>query len=80
MQGGFLLGDPVFYALAGALPEGYAEGAVAAVTTAGSKMLGRDGLARGYGLAVETYKVIDAQHVDIGIVSGALASKILAEV
>ena len=30
-----MLGDPVFYALAGALLEGYAEGAVAAVTAAG---------------------------------------------
>ena len=34
LQGGLLLGDPVFYALAGALLEGYAEGAVAAVATA----------------------------------------------
>ena len=29
-----MLGDPVFYALAGALLEGYAEGAVAAVAAA----------------------------------------------
>ena len=35
LQGGLLLGDPVFYALAGALLEGYTEGAVAAVTAAG---------------------------------------------
>ena len=40
-----MLGDPVFYALAGALLEGYAEGAVAAVATAGGQMLGLDGLA-----------------------------------
>ena len=40
-----MLGDPVFYALAGALLEGYAEGAVAAVTAAGGQMLGLDGLA-----------------------------------
>ena len=45
MQGRLLLGDPVFYALAGALLEGEAEGAVAAVTAAGGQMLGLDGLA-----------------------------------
>ena len=49
MQGGLLLGDPVFYALAGALLEGYAEGAVAAVTAAGGQMLGLDRLALGGG-------------------------------
>ena len=42
-----MLGDPVFYALAGALLEGYAEGAVAAVTAAGGQLLGLDGLALG---------------------------------
>ena len=42
-----LLGDPVFYALAGALLEGYAEGAVAAVATAVGQLLGLDGLALG---------------------------------
>ena len=49
MQGGLLLGDPVFYALACALLEGYAEGAVAAVTAAGGQMLGLDRLALGGG-------------------------------
>ena len=49
LQGGLLLGDPVFYALAGALLEGYAEGAVAAVATAVGQLLGLDGLALGGG-------------------------------
>jgi len=38
LQGGLLLGDPVFYTLAGALLEGYTEGAVAAVTAAVTAM------------------------------------------
>ena len=49
MQGGLLLGDPGGDGLAGALLEGYAEGAVAAVTAAGGQMLGLDGLALGGG-------------------------------
>ena len=47
LEDGLLLGDPVFYALAGALLEGYAEGAVAAVTTAVGQLLGLDRLALG---------------------------------
>jgi len=43
LQGGLLLGDPVFYALAGALPEGDAEGAVAAVAALGGQLLGGEG-------------------------------------
>ena len=42
-----LLGDPGGDALAGALLEGYAEGAVAAVSAAGGQMLGLDRLALG---------------------------------
>ena len=38
-----MLGDPVFYALAGALPEGDAEGAVAAVAALGGQLLGGEG-------------------------------------
>ena len=82
MQGGLLLGDPVFYALAGALLEGYAEGAVAAVATAVGQLLGLDGLALGGGrrLAAELYEIIDAQRVDVGIVGSALAREIHAEI
>ena len=77
-----MLGDPVFYALAGALLEGYAEGVVAAVTAAGGQMLGLDGLALGGGrrLAEELYEIIDAQRVDVGIVGSALAREIHAEI
>ena len=82
LEGGLLLGDPIFYALAGALLEGYAEGAVAAVTTAVGQLLGLDRLALGGGrrLAEELYEIIDAQRVDVGIVGSALAREIHAEI
>ena len=55
-----LLGDPVFYALAGALLEGDAEGAVAAVAALGGQLLGLDGLAtpRGRGIKAPAWIVL----------------------
>ena len=72
--------DPRRDAHAYLLLEGQAEGAVAAVATASSQLLGRDGTAGRDGLVVKTLKVVDTQTIDVGIVGGILAREILAEV
>ena len=67
-------------ALALALPEGDAEGAVAAVAALGGQFLGGEGTLGSVGLTDETDETVDAQVVDIGIVGGALTREIHAEV
>ena len=71
---------PGCYALAHALLEGEAEGAVAAVAALVGQLLGGEGMLGSDGLAVETDEMTDAQRVDIGIVSGALTREIAAEI
>ena len=66
--------------LAHALLEGEAEGAVAAVATAAEQLL-RGGIMVGCHLfLVETAEVVDAQLVDVGVVSGVQTGEVLAEV
>ena len=55
-------------ALALALPEGDAEGAVAGVAALGGQFLGGEGTLGSVGLTDETDETVDAQVVDIGIV------------
>ena len=72
---------PGLYALAHALGEGTAEGAVAAEAALLGQLLGANVLLTGCdGLLVKTDEVIDAQTVDIGVVSVTLPREILAEV
>ena len=71
---------PCGHVLTHALFEGKAEGAVAAVTTFAGQLLDNDGLPSGGSLAIEVHEVIDAQVVDISIVSDALTGEILAEI
>ena len=59
-------------ALAGALREGAAEGAVAAEAALLSQLLGTDGLSGSVSLLVAADEVVDAQVVDIDVVSDAL--------
>ena len=71
---------PGSYALARALLEGQAEGAVAAITTFAGQLLDGEGqLGTGY-LLVAADEVVDAQIINIGIVSDALTGEIMAEI
>ena len=63
---------PGGYALARALFEGQAEGAIAAVAAFAGQLLGNDGLSCCDGLLIAADEVVNAQIVDIGIVSDAL--------
>ena len=67
-------------ALAGALLEGEAEGAVAAVAAFAGQLLGYDGHSGSDDLLVATDEVVDAQVIDIGVVGDALTGEELAEV
>ena len=67
-------------ALASALLEGEAEGAVAAVAAFAGQLLGNDGLSGSDYLLVAADEVVDAQVVDIGVVGDALTGEILAEI
>ena len=67
-------------ALAGALLEGEAEGAVAAVAAFAGQLLGHDGLSGSDDLLVAVDEVVDAQVIDIAVVGDALTGEIHAEV
>ena len=67
-------------ALAGALLEGEAEGAVAAVAAFAGQLLGYDGHSGSDDLLVAADEVVDAQVIDIGVVGDALTGEELAEV
>ena len=71
---------PGSYALARALLEGQAEGAITAVTAFAGQLLGDDGLSGSSGLLVAADEVVDAQIVDISVVCDALTGEILAEI
>ena len=71
---------PGRYALARALFEGEAEGAVTVVTTFASQLLDGEGLLGAVDLLVAADEVVDTQIIDIGIVSDALTGEILAEI
>ena len=71
---------PGGYRLAYALLEGKAEGAVAAVTAFVGQLLGDDGLSGSGKRLVAADEMVDAQIIDIGIVSDALTGEILAEI
>ena len=67
-------------ALPHALPESTAEGAVAAETAFQGKLLGTDGLLGSNNFLIAADEVVDAQIVDIAVVSDALTREILAEI
>ena len=71
---------PSLYSLSHTLLEGEAEGAVAAVAAVAGQLLGSEGLLGLDGLVIVADKVIDAEVVNIGIVSDALTGEIAAEV
>ena len=71
---------PVGYVLARALLEGQAEGAVTVVATFVGQLLdGIELMGAGY-LLIAADEVVDAQIINIGIVSDALTGEILAEI
>ena len=63
---------PSRYALTCTLLEGEAEGAVATVATVAGQLLGDDGLSGSSKFLVAADEVVDAQIINIGIVSDAL--------
>ena len=63
-----------------ALLEGKAEGAVAPIAAVAGELLGNDGLLGCDSLAIEVDEVVDAEVVDISIVSDALTGEILTEI
>ena len=67
-------------ALPHALHESTAEGAVAAETAFLGKLLGTDGLLGSNNFLVAADEMVDAQIVDITVVSDALTREILAEI
>ena len=71
---------PGSYGLAGALLEGEAESAVTPVAAVAGQLLGSDGLLGSGSLAIQTHEMVDAEVVDISIVSRALTGEILAEI
>ena len=71
---------PCRHALACALLEGQAEGAVAAVATFAGQLLGDNRLSSCGDLLIAADEMVDAQIVDIRIVSDALTREILAEI
>ena len=71
---------PCRHTLAHTLLKGQAEGAIAAITTLVSQLLGRDRPLISDSLAIETDEMADAQVVDVGIVIRSLIGEILAEV
>ena len=71
---------PDGHALASALFESEAEGAVAAVTAFVGQLLGDDGLAGSCEFLVAGNEVVDAQIVDIGIIGDTLTGEILTEI
>ena len=71
---------PGRYALACALLEGEAEGAVAAVAAFFGQLLGKDGLSGSDELLVAADEVVDSQVVDISVVRDALTGEIQAEI
>ena len=71
---------PGGYALAGALGEGAAEGAVAAEAALLGQLLYLERLSGGGDLLIETDEMVDALTVDISIIGDALTRKVLAEV
>ena len=71
---------PGRYSLAHAMLKGEAEGAVTPVAALVGQLLGNDGLPGCDSLVIESYEVIDAEIVDISIVSSTLTGEILAEI
>ena len=72
--------NPRSHVLPHTLLEGEPEGAVASVSAFACQLLGSERQSGGDSLAAETSKVVDAQIVDIRVVSDALGRKILAEI
>ena len=71
---------PSRYTLSRALLERKTEGAVTPVAAVAGQLLGSDGLPGRGGLAIETHKMVDAEVVNISIVSHTLAGEIVAEI
>ena len=71
---------PSLYGLSHALFESEAESAVTVVAAVAGQVLGSEGLMGVDGIAVVAVEVIDAEVVDIGIVSDALTGEIAAEI
>ena len=70
---------PSLYSLSHALLKGEAEGAVTAVAAVAGQLLGSEGLLGLDGLVIGADKVIDAEVVNIGIVSDARTGERAAE-
>jgi len=66
--------------LAHALFEGEAEGAVASIAAFVSQLLSSERAQVSYSLAIEANEMIDAQIVDVGIISSTLTGEILTEI
>ena len=71
---------PGRHGLSHALLEGETESAVTLETTLLSQLLGSEGTIGSYRLTIETDEMIDAQIVDISIVTYALTGEIAAEI
>ena len=74
------LAHPGGHTLACALLKGQTEGAVAAEAAFAGQLLGDDGLSSSGDLLIAADEMVDAQIVDIDIVSDALTGEILAEI
>ena len=66
--------------LAHALLEGYSKSAIASETALLGQLLSGEGTIGGDSITIESDKVLDAQAVDIGIVSRVMLREVLAEV
>ena len=71
---------PGCYGLPHALFEGETESTVTPVSTVIGQLLGGEGASRSNSLAIEIDEMIDAQVVNIGIVSDALLDEIVGKI
>ena len=76
----FNITHPLHDRLAHTLLEGYCKSAIAPETALLSQLLSGEGTIGGDSLTIESDKVLDAQAVDIGIVSRVMLREVLAEV
>ena len=71
---------PSRHSLAHKLLEGGSKSAIAAEAALLSQLLGGKGTVGGYGFSVKADKVLNAQAVDVGIISRILMRKVVAEI
>ena len=74
------IAHPLSHVLTHLKLEGVPESAVTPVTAFACQLLGVEGTMCSDSLLIESYKMIDAQIVDIGIVRHTLTGEILAEI